>query len=284
MLFFTKKENRMQNDMSYEDVKSTIMKLLWGELEPAYELNQWTSLLYSISKHKPNTNQIQLNSNKQMNLTANEESYAREIFWGLFSSGIITLGINESNPNFPFFQLTLFGKKQKQLSKSPDLISAYISNDIDVYERSIKQILPNIDKTTMLYLNESMKAFRANCFISSTIMLGVAAEHLFTNFEDTISSNKNSLVIFKKVFEERNLYNKLDKISNIFPKEKPVYQKHLRESVEYNFLAIGNTLRAYRNDAGHPTGKEIDRDQLFVLLHLFVKYAESFELLKDHYK
>jgi hypothetical protein len=33
-----------------------------------------------------------------------------EVFWDFFRQGIITLGMNDTNPNFPFFRVSAHGK------------------------------------------------------------------------------------------------------------------------------------------------------------------------------
>ena len=35
----------------------------------------------------------------------------RDVFWDLFRQGFITLGLNDSNPNWPWFRLSHFGER-----------------------------------------------------------------------------------------------------------------------------------------------------------------------------
>ena len=55
----------------------------------------------------------------------------------------------------------------------------YFISDTKVFEQQVKTYIPNIDDISILYLKESFQAFRSGCLISSAVMLGVTAEHLF---------------------------------------------------------------------------------------------------------
>ena len=55
---------------------------------------------------------------------------------------IIISGLNDANPDFPFFRVTSFGKKLLS-GEQP-----YFFHDLSSYEKVIKDEVPDIDNTT----------------------------------------------------------------------------------------------------------------------------------------
>ena len=117
----------------------------------------------------------------------------------LFRQGIITLGLNDANRNFPFFRVTELGKKILESQ------SVYFFHDVSSYEQTIQKEIPNINDVTLLYLKEAMQAFRSGCVLSSTVMLGVATEHTFLLLLDTIESNQTNKTIYENVFKQKTI-------------------------------------------------------------------------------
>jgi hypothetical protein len=48
-----------------------------------------------------------------------------EIFWDLFRQGIITLGLNDNNPQWPWFRLSRFG--ESEAARQPSSASSFSS-------------------------------------------------------------------------------------------------------------------------------------------------------------
>ena len=101
----------------------------------------------------------------------------------MFRQGIITLGLNDSNPEFPWFHLTALGER---VVAGED---AYFVHDVSGYEKRIVKEIPKIDSVTLLYLKEALQTFRAGCVLSATVMLGVATEHTFLLLIEAIERN-----------------------------------------------------------------------------------------------
>ena len=101
----------------------------------------------------------------------------------MFRQGIITLGLNDSNPEFPWFHLTALGEP---VVAGED---AYFVHDVSGYEKRIVKEIPKIDSVTLLYLKEALQTFRAGCVLSATVMLAVATEHTFLLLIEAIERN-----------------------------------------------------------------------------------------------
>ena len=55
----------------------------------------------------------------------------------------------------------------------------------------------------------------------------------------------------------------------------------IAENVESELEGIFTVIRHQRNEAGHPTGKKVTRDEMFVYLHLFITYCSHlYEIVK----
>ena len=56
----------------------------------------------------------------------------------------------------------------------------------------------------------------------------------------------------------------------------------LSDGLDLNISAVADLLRAVRNDAGHPTGRRLDRGDCFVHLQMFLRYMQKLYGLQAH--
>jgi len=206
-----------------------------------------------------------------------------EVFWDLFRQGIITLGLNDlkGNRQFPFFRVSAHGKKILENQ------AVYFYHDVSSYETVIKQQVPNIDDITLIYLREAMESFYSSCYLSSSVMLGVASEHTFLKLLEKIENNAKYSSKFQTVFKERNISRKFAEFKKNLNQEinqnninlKP----EIKENLDSNLDGIMNTIRNFRNDSGHPSGNIISREQCYVNLNLFIPYCKKAYQLIDYF-
>ena len=201
-----------------------------------------------------------------------------ELFWDLFRQGVISLGRNDSNREFPFFHLTRWGR---QLAEGQE---AYFFHDVSSYEAAIRREVPNIDAVTLMYLKEAMQAFRSGCMLSATVMLGVSVEHTFELLVENLEAHATHKVAFAPVFGERTLLRKFNKFRAILDSMTKSLPAEIKEDLDTHFAGILSVIRTYRNESGHPTGKIMDREQTFVLLQLFIPYCKKQYQLMQHFK
>jgi hypothetical protein len=199
-----------------------------------------------------------------------------EVFWGLFREGIITLGMNDANREFPFFRLSSYGK---QILEDKD---AYFFHDVSTYETLTRREVAGIDEVTVVYLKEAMQSFRVGCLLSSSVMLGVAAEHTFNLLMDSVFSGPETKT-YVGVSKERGLLRQVNKFKNILDQNQKTLPQDVKEDLDTRFAGILSIIRTFRNDGGHPTGKIIDREQAYINLQLFIPYAKKMYQLRDHF-
>ena len=263
---------------SYEEIRSATFEVLSGRARTSCSLDQYPHLKIEVGRVLDEYDKLpsKLPSPYPADaaLTKEDAETLREVFWDLFRQGILTLGINESNNIFPFFRVTSFGVKAVREGDT------YFISDTTVFEQRVKIDIPNIDDISILYLKESFQAFRSGCLISSAVMLGVTAEHLFQLLLDQLVPDPR----FSSIIQQKTILKKIEKFKSIIADDKASFPQEVRESFDTQFLGIQSIIRIYRNESGHPTGKVIDREQAFVNLRLFIPFGKMVHYLMNHYK
>jgi hypothetical protein len=267
-------------DHSFEEIRAVALDLLAGREKGSYQLTQYQNLLVAVGEvftRRENPTQRPVSVGPYAQLTANDSELFLEVFWSLFREGIITLGLNDSNRDFPHFRVTQFGRRiavQEQ---------AYFFHDISSYERAIKTEVPTIDGVTLLYLKEAMQSFKTGCILASTVMLGVATEHTFLLLLDRIEQSKIHGPTFARVARERTILQKANKFKSILDGQVSNLPSEIKEDLDTHFAGILSIIRTFRNQAGHPTGKIIDREQGYVLMQLFIPYCKKMYQMMEFY-
>lgn len=268
-------------DHSYEEIRAAALDVLSGrETKFPYEPDQYGNLAVAVAEvflRREASDAAAKVPRDAARLTANDSELFMEVFWDLFRENIITLGLNTSNNEFPFFRVSHAGKKILANQQ------VYFFHDVSTYEALILTQAPNIDVTTLLYLKEAMQSFRSGCILSATVMLGVAAEHTFLRLLEAIDSNAKHKATYAAVEKERSILPKINKFRDILNTNLSTVPKDVKEDLDTRVNGIQSLIREFRNDSGHPTGKIVDREQAYVLLNLFVPYAKKMYQLIDYF-
>lgn len=267
-------------DHSYEEIRKAAIDILTEREIPPYEPSQYEHLRLGVGSVLEERDSGQ--RPQQPTLSYEDSDKFLEVFWDLFRQGIITLGMDNSNRNFPFFRLSAYGKR---IIEHQD---PYFFHDVSSYEDTIKENIPDIDEATLIYLKEAMQAFLSGCLLSSSVMLGVASEHTFLKLLETIEQNSTHQPTFQRVFEQRTILPKLNKFKSKLEEEvnskRITLPSETKEDLDTNFVGIMSIIRTFRNESGHPTGRIISREQCYVNLNLFIPYCKKMYQLIDFFK
>src|SRR5579859_3477016 len=202
---------------SFEEIRSAAIDLLARRETAPYDLNQYEHLLLAVSdvfqRREGGAPRQGHFSTAQATLSNHDRELFLEVFWALFREGVITLGMNDSNRQFPFFRVTEFG--QRLIAHQ----QAYFFHDVSSYDALIRSEVPQIDSITLLYLKEAMQSFRTGCVLASTVMLGVATEHTFLLLLEKIERNATHAPTFTNVGQQRTILQKANKFKNILDQE-----------------------------------------------------------------
>lgn len=87
---------------------------------------------------------------------------AHEVCWELIIQGVLSPGLNASNPNLPFFHITDYGKKVLEADK-------YVPHDPAGYLELLASAVPKSDPTVVAYLSESLNCFTRGTQIAATV-------------------------------------------------------------------------------------------------------------------
>lgn len=204
--------------------------------------------------------------------------YILRAFWQLVIEGIVVPGLNASNPKFPFFCITEYGE-QVLATDSPN------PNDPDGYLSRLSARVTNPDATVLAYLAESLSGLHRGNLISSTVMLGVAAERVFLLLCDSLAvalTQENERDEFKRILDRYAMKPKLDwvhaKISRVQTQRPAGFPDNASLMVD----AVYDLIRNQRNELGHPQEHppSLEREEVFVNLQIFPRYYETAEKVR----
>ena len=208
-------------DHSYEELRSCVLDILAGRESGRYGASQYRNLHATTAEVFLRRENPGRPSMGEQSLSGHDREIFLEVFWDLFRQGIITLGLDDSNPNFPFFRVSATGR-QILAGQQP-----YFFHDLSSYERVIRESLPNIDDITLVYLKEAMQAFLSGCLLSSSVMLGVATEHSFLKLLETIEANGAYAPTYLNAFGQRTILQKFNKFRNILDQNLANLPSHI---------------------------------------------------------
>ena len=160
--------------------------------------------------------------------------------------------------------------------------------DSPEYIRRLQEKVPGASDTVLTYTTEALRSYLNRCYLASAVMLGVASEAAFLEMAEAfgrwLSPTEGTpfLTLLNKPrasFEEkfRAYRNRLEPRKADLPRE-------LSDSIALTHLAILDLLRIYRNDAGHPKGRVIERADAKINLEMFARYLERMYAFKAFFE
>jgi len=197
----------------------------------------------------------------------------RQLFWEFLVKGILVFGMDDMNPNWPWYKVTDYGMTiTNNQSAQP--------YDPDGFLREFITINPNADKIVINYLEEAVHSFNAACFKASAVMLGCASEQLILNLHESFENAIKDKTIRDRFIKSygRTIYTKFASLRNgletmIDNKQLP---KDLQEAVKSDLVSCFELIRRQRNSAGHPElPSDIRRETIFLNLTVFSEYVRQ---------
>jgi hypothetical protein len=258
---------------SYEEIREIVVDTL---LNPHTTPHQWELLLTAVAtEFAKRSGQL---GPITPPLHPHDSELVRDVFWDLFRQGFITLGMNNSNPTWPWFRLSHFGQQRLKT------LSPYRFHDTGSFLSIVRKEVPDISTEAVAYLEEAVAAFYAGCLLASCVMLGVAAEAEFLRLVDIAARGTKHAKDFAPVQKENFVRQKITKFRSALKPLMGKLPKQAIEDLETNFDMIQSVLRIARNDAGHPSATSPDREQVYIYLQLFVPFARQLMRLRQALK
>jgi len=197
-----------------------------------------------------------------------------EAVWSLVARRLAWIEIDQGHPWAWFIQLTERGKAAAESEAvNPD--------DPLGYMRLLLQSAPATSDVVQLYLRESLKSFEQECYLASAVMLGVAAEACMLETADAfVNWSGEPAKKLRAMLENRrtSYITKLEEFQKRLTTAQSLLPRELSDNLDLDVTAVLQLIRLTRNDAGHPTGRKIDREGAFN--HLVI-YARANKRLYD---
>lgn len=197
--------------------------------------------------------------------------------WSLISQGLTYIDYSQPAPENWNLRLTDAGlAAAHDEAMNPD-------NSGDYLER-LATVVPDDSLAVLQYAREAVISYNHRCYLASAVMLGVASEAAFL---ETARSLGNSLPTgqgekFLKIVENPRT-NYITKFIEFRKRVEPVKSRipdELSDGMSLTLDSVLDLLRIYRNEAGHPTGKQILREDAFISLQMFARYLQRLYALK----
>jgi hypothetical protein len=203
-----------------------------------------------------------------------------DVFWELVALGIVAPGNGVSQPNFPWFRLTPYGKSVLESPK-------YHPHDRDGYISLLTQRVANADATVLAYLDESLESFvRANN-VAAMVMLGVAAERVFDLLSESLLNALKSPTERQELSRLLERFTMKPKVDWVHAKLREVQERKPKlqgfpENAALMVTAIYDLIRAQRNDLGHPRDfpPKMSAGDSHANLLIFPRYYETSEVVR----
>ncbi len=261
-------------EISYEEMRSLVLETLRGD---------WGSNVESLERSIPPvalrfglapdlTHLPERERRGDAYLSGEDVACVQSIVWDLIIEGVLRPGLNDGlNNGLPHCHVTEHGKRI--LEDGPQ--SPY---DPDGYLKRLTRDTPGIDPIIITYLNESLRTLRINCLLSSTIALGCASEKalllLIAAYADSLPDRSQER--FRKDTEGRMIKRQFDEFRKMLDSElRGRLPYDLADGLDVELNAIFDFIRNQRNDAGHPTGKMIERERAYANLVVFPVYLRK---------
>ena len=259
---------------NYEEIRSAVVDILLGIEEPSVsQFGRLPSAVHQVLSLRAGKDPSTLRQSNQ------DEELVRDVFWDLFRQGVITLGMNNANSNWPWFRLSHFGQKTLA-SQSP-----WRFHDTSSYMALVLREAPDLSNQAAVYLEEAVQAFYAQCLLASCVMLGVAAEAEFLRLLEDCGKLPKIGNRFSRASNERMISEKIKKFLVVIGDIRTsLDNKQATEDLDINFFNIQSVLRIARNEAGHPSPSNPSRENVYVHLQLFIPFARQLFRLKDALK
>jgi hypothetical protein len=209
-----------------------------------------------------------------------DQDHVREIIWNLIVEGVLTIGTNSSNTEWPWLKLTEYGHSMVN-SEMP------APHDPSGYLARLRNDIPNIDPVIIIYLIETLKTYNINLVLSSSIMLGCASEKALSLLIDAFINSHTDPTRKKTVtekFNNKTIKRQFDEFIRSLTTIKDEIPKDIRDGLNNVLLGVFEMIRSYRNDAGHPTGKTIIKEQVFANIQVFIPYLKKVYQLIEYFE
>lgn len=199
-----------------------------------------------------------------------------QAFWDLVGNGLVMPGSRNGQDNsLPWICITDYGLACVQEERRLPIDSESFIEGMNLEE---------VDDIIRLYIEEAVGTFSTRNYLAASVMAGSALERailvMTEQYLDKIPSGKKT-AYKSEVLSAQKVKTRFDNFLDFIEKNgmKKALPRATQETLDSLFPAIVNLIRITRNDVGHPTGREIERDEAEALIYLLktaIKFVYKF--------
>jgi hypothetical protein len=213
-----------------------------------------------------------------------EQVYSGEVMaamWTLIAQGLAYIDFSQPAPeNWLLIPTDAGTTAARDNEINPDNSGEYLAR--------LTAMVPNASSTVLSYAREAIASYSGRCYLASAVMLGVASEAAFLEMASTFANwlpQEQSQRFHRLIETQRSNYiAKFAEFRKRVEPHKSELPAELSDGMALTLDSVLDLLRIYRNDAGHPTGKQISRDDAFISLQMFARYLQKLYALKAFFE
>lgn len=201
--------------------------------------------------------------------------------WALIGQGLAFLDVSQPAAENWTVLLTAAGADAVRDGEiNPDNSGEYLAR--------LTEMVPGASLVVMRYAREALASYTGRCYLASAVMLGVASEAAFLEMASSFTTwlpEKQGAKLGDLVRNpHRNYIAKFAEFRKRIEPIKGELPEELSDGMALTMDAVLDLLRVYRNDAGHPTGKQVQRQDAFINLQMFARYLQKLYALKTFFE
>jgi hypothetical protein len=201
-----------------------------------------------------------------------------EALWGLVADGLVYLDPAGQGSGTDNWQWRLSATGIQAISGG-----TWEPRDPEGYLKRLRRHSPKIDPVAIRYLSEALSAFNARCYLATSVMLGVASESVVDGLARAVLDRRGDAAKRLRRALENPRASQLSRFTEMRKQLEPIRSElpeGLADTVTLD--AVADLLRVTRNEAGHPTGADIDEDTAYTHLQMAARYIQKMTDLQDH--
>ena len=202
-----------------------------------------------------------------------------QLLWQSLGRGLVWIEIDQPAPENWKWALTNQGLNAAQDEQfNPD--------DPDRYIKRLKERIPDVTDLVILYAEEAIACYGYENYLASAVMLGVASEAAFLELaESSVSWFGSSGVKLGEILSKTGVpyTQKLNEFKKRLEPKRGEIPSEFIDGIDLTVSSVLDMYRVTRNDTGHPTGINVNREDQYISLQMFGRYLEKLYLLKNYF-
>jgi len=204
-----------------------------------------------------------------------------EALWGLLGEGLIFLDPagQQTAGSWDNWRWRL-SDVGKEVVKS----GSWHPRDPERFLARMHERAPGLEAAALGYLEEALRAFNARCYLASSVMLGVAAEHVFERLARAfVAAQPDDGAKLKRQLDDgTSQYRRFGEFRKRLEPIRSTLPDGLADAITLD--AVADLLRVTRNAAGHPTGQQVDAETAYTHLVMAAMLLAKMTELAQHFE